>query len=98
MVSAAVEERSSMMGKETRLFKSEERKTRPEVSAFLHRLADKLAEGQVVLRQGQEEITLQLPHNLILEVQVEDEDKKAKGTQHSLEVEIKWFDDDAGGA
>ena len=35
--------------------------------------------------------------NLILEVQVEDEDKKAKGTQHSLEVEIKWFDDDAGG-
>jgi amphi-Trp domain-containing protein len=67
------------------------------VSAFLHRLADKLAEGQVVLRQGQEEITLQLPHNLILEVQVEDEDKKAKGTQHSLEVEIKWFDDDAGG-
>ena len=32
------------MGKETRLFKSEERRTRPEVSAFLHRLADKLAE------------------------------------------------------
>ena len=85
------------MGKETRLFKSEERRTRSEVSVFLHQLADKLAEGQVVLRQGQEEITLQLPHNLILEVQVEDEDKKAKGTQHSLEVEIKWFDDDAGG-
>ena len=38
-----------------------------------------------------------LPHNLNLAVQVEDEDKKAKGTQHSLEVEIKWFDDDAGG-
>ncbi len=85
------------MGKETRLFKSEEQKTRPEVSTFLHQLADKLAEGRVVLRQGQEEITLQLSHNLILEVQVEDEDKKAKGTQHSLEVEIKWFDDDNAG-
>jgi amphi-Trp domain-containing protein len=87
-----------MMGKETRLFKSEERMSRADVSAFLHQLADKLAGGQVVLRQGQEELTLTLPQNLILEVQVEDEDKGAKGVQHSLEVEIKWFDgDDQGG-
>jgi amphi-Trp domain-containing protein len=86
-----------MMGKETRLFKSEERKSRSDVSTFLHQLADKISEGQVVLRQGQEEITLQLPRSLILEVQVEDEDKKTKGTQHSLEVEIKWFDDEQGG-
>lgn len=85
------------MGRETRLFKSEERKTRAEVSHFLHQLADKISEGQVVLRQGQEEIILQLPENLILEVQVEDEDKKTKGIQHSLEVEIKWFDNDQAG-
>lgn len=85
------------MGKETRLFKSEERKSRSDVSVFLHQLADKISDGQVVLRQGQEEITLQLSHSLILEVQVEDEDKKSKGTQHSLEVEIKWFDDEQGG-
>ena len=85
------------MGKETRLFKSEERKSRSDASAFLHQLADKITEGQVVLRQGQEEITLHLPHSLLLEVQVEDEDKGAKGIQHSLEVEIKWFDDEQGG-
>jgi amphi-Trp domain-containing protein len=86
------------MGKETRLFKSEEKHTRADVSAFLHQLADKVGEGQVVLRQGQEAITLSLPSNLILEIQVEDEDKKRKGIQHSLEVEIKWFDgDDSGG-
>jgi amphi-Trp domain-containing protein len=83
------------MGKETRLFKSEERKTRAEVSSFLTELAGKISEGGVVLRQGQEEITLQLPHNLILEIQVEDEDKKSKGIQHSLELELKWFDDDS---
>ena len=36
---------------------------------------------------------------MILEIQVEDEDKKRKGIQHSLEVEIKWFDgDEAGGS
>ena len=85
------------MGKEVRLFKSEERKNRSEVSAFLHQLADKLNEGQVILRQGKEELVLNLPHNLILEIQVEDEDKKRKGIQHSLEVEIKWFDGDDGG-
>ena len=85
------------MGKETRLFKSEERRSRLDVSAFLQQLADKISEGQVVLRQGQEEIILQLPHSLILEVQVEDEEKGRKGIQHSLEVEIKWFDDEQGG-
>ena len=82
------------MGRETRLFKSEERMNRSNVAAFLQQLADKIGEGQVVLRQGQQEITLDLPQNLILEIQVEDEDKKKKGVQHSLEVEIKWFDDD----
>ena len=35
------------------------------------------------------------PQAYSLEIQVEDEDKKAKGVQHSLELEIKWFDDDA---
>ncbi|MGD8585266.1 MAG: amphi-Trp domain-containing protein [Chloroflexota bacterium] len=87
------------MGKETRLFKSQERHTRDEVSAFLHQLADKIGQGQVVLRQGKDEISLALPSKLVLEVQVEDEDKKRKGIQHSLEVEIKWFDsDEAGGS
>lgn len=85
------------MGKETRLFKSEERKSRSDVSEFLHQLADRISKGQAVLRQGQEEITLRLPQSLILEVQVEDEDKGARGVQHSLEVEIKWFDDEQGG-
>ena len=85
------------MGKETRLFKSEERMSRPDVGQFLHQLADKVAEGRVLLRQGQEEITLEMPHNLVLEVQVEDEDKKSKGIQHSLEIEIKWFEGDQAG-
>lgn len=85
------------MGKEIRLFKSEERKNRSAVGAFLHQLADKVFEGQVILIQGQESLILDLPANLILEIQVEDEDKKSKGIQHSLEVEIKWFDDDSSG-
>ena len=85
------------MGKEVKLFKSEEKVNRSELTNFIHQLAEKISAGQVVLRQGQEEITLDLPQSLILEVQVEDEDKGARGTQHSLEVEIKWFDEEQGG-
>ena len=83
------------MGSEVRLFKSEERRSRSEVSEFLRQIAERIAGGQVLLRQGQEELTLEIPQNLVLEVQVEDEDKKTKGIQHSLEIEIKWYDDDA---
>jgi amphi-Trp domain-containing protein len=85
------------MGKEVRLFKSEERKKRAEVGSFLRELADKVSAGQVILRQGQEEITLDIAEEVILEIQVEDEDKTSKGIQHSLEVEIKWFDNATGG-
>jgi amphi-Trp domain-containing protein len=89
-----IEERKSKMGKEKKLFKNEEQKNRTEVSEFLRQIADKIEEGRVVLRRAGEEMTLELPYNLILEIQVEDEDKKSKGIQHSLEIEIKWFDDD----
>jgi len=87
-------QKEKIMGREKRLFKSEEQKSSSEVSTFLHQLADKISENKIVLRQGQEEISLELPNKLTLEIQVEDEEKGAKGTQHSLEVEIKWFDND----
>ena len=85
------------MGKETRLFKSEEQKNRTEVADFLRQIADKIAKGEVVLRRGEEDLVLSMPMNLILEIQVEDEDKKSKGIQHSLEIEIKWFEKDTQG-
>ena len=66
------------MGRETRLFKSEERKNRADVSNFLHQLADKISYGKVVLSQGAEELVLQLPQNFFLEVQVGDEEIRYK--------------------
>mgnify|MGYP001819868058 CR=1 FL=1 len=82
------------MGKETRLFQSKERKNRTEVGEFLRQVSEKLLSGQVVLRQGNEEINLAIPDYVVLEGQVEDEDKKKKRIEHSLEIEIKWFDND----
>jgi len=91
-------ETEATMGRETRLFKSQERKSRVDVSNFLHQLADKVSNGKILLSQGAEDLTLQLPENLVLEVQVEDEEKGTKGIQHSLEIEIKWFDNEQGGS
>lgn len=85
------------MGTEVKLLKSEERKTRAEAAAFIRQLADKVEAGQVGLSSGPSVVDLEIPASVILEIQVEDEDKQTKGIQHSLEVTLKWFDGDEGG-
>lgn len=85
------------MGTELRLFKAEDRKNRAEVAQFLRQMAEKIETGKVILRQGAQEQILNLPQNLVLEIQVEDEQKGTKGIQHSLEIEIKWFDEEQDG-
>lgn len=84
------------MSKERKLFKSEEPKGRQQVSDFLEQIAGKVSEGRVILRQGGQELVLELPDNLILEIQVEEEDKRERGIQHSLEIEIKWMEGGTG--
>ena len=85
------------MGKEIILFSTEEKSDRARVAAFLHELADKVTQGQVVLKSGAEELVLEIPHNIVLEVKAEEEAKKNK-TQRSLEVEIEWIlGDESGG-
>ena len=81
------------MGKEIVLFSSEEKRDRNSVADFLHQLADKVASGEVILRQGGEELALALPQNLVLEIKAEEEIKNTK-VQRSLDVEIEWFEGD----
>lgn len=85
------------MADKTILFKSQERKKRSEISEFLRELAVKVDEGEILLRQGAEEIRVQLPSSLVLEVQVDDKDKGAKGIKHSLEIELEWYDSEDQG-
>ncbi len=84
------------MGKEIVLFKSEERKSIQSVAEFLHQFADKLVENKVILRRGTEEIQVNIPDSVILELKVEEEIKKGK-TQHSIEIEIEWIEGDESG-
>ncbi len=77
------------MGKEVILFKSEEKQDRADVAAFLRQLADKVEVGEVVLRQGADELTLTIPAVVTLEVKAEEESSK-KGPKNSLEIELEW--------
>jgi amphi-Trp domain-containing protein len=77
------------MGVETVLFKSEERKGTGEIAAFLRQLADKVEQRSVILRRGDEEITLHLPESLVLEIKAEEEQTRS-GPKRSLEVELEW--------
>lgn len=82
------------MGREVTIFESKSRKSRDEISTFLRDIADRLETGRIVLRQGADEAVLELAQNMILEIKVEDEEKRRKGMQHSLEIELKWYDND----
>ena len=82
------------MNKKSILFKSKERQQRSEVATFLRQLADKFESGQVVIRRGAEELALDIPNSVILEVEIDNQVKKSKGLQHTFEIEVKWFEDD----
>ncbi len=73
---------------ETILFKSEERKSIQEAVATLRQIADRLEAGEVILKQGEEEVRLEIPSEVTLELKAEEEVKTT--TKKSLEIEIEW--------
>lgn len=78
------------MGKETVLFKSEEKKSLGEVTEFLRELADKLDSNKVLFIQGNQTVKVKVPTTVELEIKVEKETGKRK-TKKKIEVEIEWI-------
>ena len=66
------------------------------VSAFLHQFADRQTQDQVILRRGEEEFALDFPNKSVLELKIEEEEKKGK-IKCTLEIEIGWIDRDESG-
>lgn len=64
------------MAKEIALRECEERKDLSSVSAFLHQPAERFAHNQVILRRGVEELALDNPNIILLELKVEEENAK----------------------
>lgn len=68
------------------LFSSEERRSLPEIIAFLRSIADRLEQqGAVTLSQGTQQVQVRPEGDIVLEVKYEVEPKK-----HQLEIEIEW--------
>lgn len=78
------------MGKETVLFKTEEKMSRKAAADLMRQVADKLDSGKVKLQKGkQETVTLKVPDQVELEIKAEKEVGKRK-TKKKLEIEIEW--------
>ena len=86
------------MGREIVLFKSEEKKTSSDIANTLRQIADKIDSGNMTLKQGSEEIMIEFPQNMVLELKVEEEE--GKRLKKSFEIELEWIvgDDQGGGA
>jgi amphi-Trp domain-containing protein len=86
------------MARETVLFKSEEKKTSSDIANTLRQIADKIDDGAMILKQGSEEITLEFPKNMVLELKIEEE--QGKRLKKSFEIELEWIigEEQAGGA
>ena len=77
------------MGRETILFRSEEKKDIHSVAALLRELADKIEDQKVILKQGNQEVILEIPSTVELEIKAEREDGK-NTSKKKLEIEIEW--------
>jgi amphi-Trp domain-containing protein len=86
------------MGRETVLFKSEERKPSGEIADALRQIADKIDDGTMILKKGSDEIKLEFPPNMVFELKIEEE----SGRKHkkSFEIEMEWTigEEQTGGA
>lgn len=85
------------MAKKVNLFKHKERKNRADASDFLKQLSEKIAAGQVILQQPQDDLVLDIPHNLTMKVKVNQKNKRVKGTRHKMSIQLQWYEDDKEG-
>lgn len=78
------------MGRETVLFKTEEKMTSAQAAGLLRQLADKIEKGSVSLTQGKQKVNLKVPAQVEVELKAEKEVGK-KRTKKKIEVEIEWL-------
>lgn len=76
------------MSREKVLMKSEETRSRGQVAEFLHTIASKIETGALTLRQGTDELTLEVPETLKLELKVEE--KTGASPKMQVEIELEW--------
>ena len=78
------------MGRETVLFKTEEKMSRNDAAELLRQIADKIDNGKVVLQQGNKNVKLKIPGRVEVEIKAEKEVGRRKAKK-KIEVEIEWL-------
>lgn len=79
----------TVMGRETVLFKTEEKKTAKEISETLRLIADKIDAGAMTLSQGADEVTVNFPASMEIQLKVEEE--QGRRLKKKFEVELEWI-------
>ncbi|HKJ98417.1 MAG TPA: amphi-Trp domain-containing protein [Desulfotignum sp.] len=77
------------MGRETILFKTEEKKSAREISDTLRVIADKIDAGSMTLEQGGNEVTVAFPATMEIQLKVEEE--QGARLKKKFEVELEWI-------
>ncbi|MCG8636563.1 MAG: amphi-Trp domain-containing protein [Desulfobacterales bacterium] len=83
------------MGRETVLFKSEEKKSASDIAQTLRLIADKIDSGTMTLKQGESDVQLDFPGTMTLELKVEEEQGRHQ-LKKSFEIELEWVPGDTG--
>ena len=73
-----------------KLLMTEKKMSRAEAAEKIHSLADKISEGQVELKAGNDSVNLQPGEQVEFELEVE---KEADGDT-SIEIEVEWPETD----
>lgn len=84
------------MGRETVLFKSEEKKSAADIAQTLRLIADKVEAGTMTLKQGASDVQVDFPGTMTLELKVEEEQGKHR-LKKSFEIELEWVPGEAAG-
>jgi amphi-Trp domain-containing protein len=77
------------------LVKSKERQDVQSVAGFLHDLAERLEQNELILRQGDEQVQLSIPDRVVLGLKVKEKPKKRR-TKHRLKLTIQWIEGEKG--
>ena len=77
------------MGRETVLFKTEEKKTAGEISRTLRLIADKIDAGAMTLSQGENEVRVMFPP--FMEIQLKVEEEQGNRLKKKFEIELEWI-------
>ena len=86
-----------MSGPKNILFKSKEMKSSQEIADFFRKLADKMDNNQFTLKQGDQEVNIDLPHSSI-EFELELEEKsKSRSIKREFEIEMEWYENSSEG-